>query len=188
MKFLIECLSPLSLWSFLEYKHLSSFVGNKNVLFTHVTGEDMKKLSLLGRVEKKSVKDLGLRRVCLLDFHAPLLKSSDAKNFDFFVFGGILGDYPRKKRTKRLLRGQFHCAVRSLGEVQMSTDTAVIVAMLILKGKRFEDLSFIDKPCFILQKGIFEESLVLPYRYLSKNGKAVLAPGLLNYLKKKEDL
>lgn len=62
------------------------------------------------------------------------LKATDKINLKVFVFGGILGDHPPRDRTKVL---REHTEVlRHLGELQLSTDTAILTAKLIL----FNDL------------------------------------------------
>ncbi len=61
------------------------------------------------------------------------------------IFGGILGDHPPKDRA-----GDFRANfsnVRSLGPVQMTTDTALLVSREILEeGKDLDKLKFVTEP------------------------------------------
>lgn len=65
-----------------------------------------------------------ISKVCLLDPKAPLVLSpADGAPgaFEFFLFGGILGDDPPRDRTGELRKLGFE--TRHLGSVQMTTDT-----------------------------------------------------------------
>jgi len=43
------------------------------------------------------------RNVCMMDMRAEKeLSPSDAKRFEFVIFGGILGDHPPKDKAKEL--------------------------------------------------------------------------------------
>ena len=97
------------------------------------------------------------------------------------MFGGILGDYPPKARTKEL---QIPNAERrNLGKEQMSTDTAVLVVKLIVDGTPLEKIEFKDEIEIEIKEG---ESILLPYRYVVKNKKPVLPAGLIEMLKKQK--
>ena len=100
--YIIEHLEPrLWKWCVIEYKHISQLVRKENVWFTNLK-KGSKELEQYGRVIPQPVKELSLPRSCLLDPDAPItLTPQDAKSFDYFIFGGILGDYPPKKRTKK---------------------------------------------------------------------------------------
>lgn len=65
----------------------------------------------------------------------------------------------------------------------MSTDTAVRVTGEILNGKQLSKLKF--------QNGItleiaHEEEILLPYKYRVENRHVLLAPGLIEFLRKKK--
>ncbi len=168
-------------WCFLEYKHMSKLVGKKNLFFTNIASQ---KLKQLGRVTKKSVAELELDKPCLLDPKAPkLLTPADAKKFNTFVFGGILGDDPPQYRTKDLVFKLRNAPRRNLGTEQMSTDTAVLVTKKIVDGTPFGSIPFSDGIEVHIKKG---ESVLLPYRYVIEKGNPVLAPGLLTYLRKQK--
>lgn len=65
-----------------------------------------------------------ISKVCLLDPRAPrVLSPADGAPgvFEYFLFGGILGDDPPRDRTGELRKLGFE--TRHLGSVQMTTDT-----------------------------------------------------------------
>lgn len=101
------------------------------------------------------------KRVLLLDpAAAQELAPADAANFDYLLFGGILGDDPPQDRTRMLRDMGF--STRHLGSVQMTTDTAVLVAQQVLEyGIPLGDLSFVDHPEVRLRK---KEYVQLPFR------------------------
>ena len=142
------------------------------------------KLASFGKVEPKSVADLKLQKACVLDPEADeTLTPEEAKNFDHFIFGGILGDHPPKERTRDELTAKLPYPAFNLGKLQMSTDTAVIVTKMIKDGKRLEDLQFQES--VEIQISDFE-SCVLPYKYLVIDGKVLIAPGVVEMLKTQE--
>lgn len=91
-------------------------------------------------------KPVDFSRVCLLDLRADQpLTPADASQFEVFLFGGILGDHPPRDRTSALRKLGF--AIRSLGRLQMSTDTAVLTTSLIVdRGRKIEEIAFIEEP------------------------------------------
>ena len=182
MKFVIEHLEPeLYEWCLLEYKHISEIVGKENLIFTNIK-KDQDKLKGFGKIYKQSIKELNFQKICILDPAAEKTLSAEDKNkFDYLVFGGILGDYPMKKRTKAELSDKMNAEKRNIGKKQMSTDTAVYVAKEILKGKSLKDFKFKDEIEIKIDGG---ESIQLPFRYLIINNKPLLPKGLIEYLKK----
>jgi len=184
MKAIIEHLEPeVYPWCLLEYKHISQIVGKENLIFTNVPKKDHSKLLGFGACEEKPFSELEFSNVCLLDPKADeLLKPAD-KKFDYYLFGGILGNYPPEGRTKKAF-GKFKGEQRHIGDKQMSTDTAVNVTHKIVDlGIPFDKLEFVDEPEIVLEEGY---SNILPYRYLSEKGKPVLPEGLFDYLLNEE--
>jgi ribosome biogenesis SPOUT family RNA methylase Rps3 len=180
MIFIIEHLDKLGKWNFIEYKHISSIVGKKNLWFTNCKSGKLKKY---GKVISRSVRELGLERVCVLDPEADgTLSPSDKKKFKFFVFGGILGDFPRRKRTRKEI-ARFFSKHRNLGKKQMTTDNAVYAVKKILSGKKFSELEFLDK--LELKTGKYE-SIILPFRYNIVNGKPLISSELLKFIERKK--
>ncbi len=179
-------------WCMLEYRHISKVVGKDNCWFTNIDPADKKKLEPLGTVHEKSVADLGLKRICLLDLNASgTLAPNDAKEFDYMVFGGILGDNPPRGRTKALRLAlekkakENALGIRDVGPVQMSTNTAVLVAKTILDGTPLEKIPFLDTIQIEMGEG---EEVELPYRYVAgKDGKPILPEGLIEKLMQDEE-
>ncbi len=191
MKFIIEHLeNEMYPWCLLEYKQICSYVGKENFLLTKIPSKDVKKVSQLAIVHTQSVLDLNFKKMCLLDPKAKeILTPSDNKKFSYFLFGGILGDYPEQGRTEKYLTSHLkNVETRNLGNKQMSTDSAVLVAKMILDGTPFEKITFVDEPEIELKKGKITESIILPYRYVVKNGKPLFNKKLITYLKEKESI
>ncbi len=181
MKYIIEHLEPkVFKWCLLEYRHISEIVGKKNLIFTNVKN-GQKLLKPLGKVLKKSVNDLDLKNVCILDLKPGKTLSKSDKKFDYIILGGILGDHPRRRRTARI---KIKAAKRNLGMKQMSTDTAAYVANGLLKGRRMRDFTFYDGINIELGP---KESVHLPYRYVCENNEVVLPGGFIEFLKRKRN-
>jgi len=161
-------------------------VGKDNLWITNVKLGG-KRFAKLGKVFKKSVKDLNLdwKEVCVLDPDADkTLNGKEAKKFKYFVFGGILGDYPPRKRTeKELTRFLPKAKKRNIGKEQMATDNAVYVVLQIAKGKEFEKMEFKDGTEIEMREG---ESVILPFRYVLVDGKPMISKEIVSYLKRKK--
>lgn len=188
MKFIIEHLeSKLYEWCFIEYKHISKIIGKNDLVFTNIKNpQDVSKLIKLGVVKTDSVAKLNLKNACLLDPKARTTLKPNEK-FNYFIFGGILGDFPEQGRTEKYLTSKLkNVEIRNLGKKQMPTDTAVLVTKLITKGKSLQNISFIDNPSIIIKKGKFQEEINLPYRYISKKNKPIISKELIEYLKNKK--
>jgi ribosome biogenesis SPOUT family RNA methylase Rps3 len=169
VKFVIEHLEPeVWEWCQIEYENISRMIGKENLIFTNL-GEECYKLEKFGKCYGESVRDLKLERVCILDPAAEkVLSPEDEKEFDYFVFGGILGDYPPRQRTEVELTKFFPKAgKRHLGKGQFPTDNAVFLSNEILKGKRFEEFEFQDDVEIEIND---VESVILPFRYVLVDG------------------
>ena len=183
--FIIEHLEPkLWEWCIIEYKNISKIIGKKNLWFTNIK-ENGKKLQALGKVIEESIKNLNLKNACVLDPKArEELNSRDSKKFDYFIFGGILGNHPPEKRTEKELSNYIKWAKkRNLGKAQLSTDSAVFVVKQILEGKKLIEMKFQDSAEIKINK---IESVILPYKYPLKNNKVFMSKELVRYLKKKK--
>jgi ribosome biogenesis SPOUT family RNA methylase Rps3 len=174
--YVIEHLEPrLYKWCLIEYSHISHIVGKENLMFTNASSEKLKKL---GKVCRKRAAQVGLSKACVLDpFAGRQLTSKD--RFDYYIFGGILGDEPMQGRTGKEL--VMDCARRNIGREQMSTDNAAYVAKHIINGGSLSGLDFQDDVEIPVRKG---ESVILPFRYVVVEGKPLLAPGLVEHLKR----
>ncbi len=172
-------------WCVIEYKSISKIVGKDYLWITNVK-RGSKELENYGKVFRESIKSMNLKKVCILDPEAKkTLETSDKEKFEYFVFGGILGDYPPRKRTKEELTQFLNLAEsRNIGKEQLSTDNAVFVVSEILHGKKFGDLKFKNE-IEIRINGI--ESTILPYSYPIVNGKPRVSDELVNYLRRRRD-
>jgi ribosome biogenesis SPOUT family RNA methylase Rps3 len=192
MKYIIEHLDGrLYKWCFLEYKHAAKLVGKDNIIFTNlITDNSKERLSKYGKTSKKSVADINKvtsKRICVLDPNASKeLTTADKNRFDYLIFGGIMGDYPPKKRTKgfctKMKEKEIKFETRNMGKEQMSTDTAVLVSKMIMDGRKFSNIKF--KDTIIIEINDSEE-VELPFRYVIESGSPVLPPGLVDHLKKR---
>src|SRR3989344_5344964 len=109
MIFVIEHLEKeMYNWCLIEYKHISDFVGKNNLLITNVKKKDISKLKNIALTDSRSVLKLKLKKACLLDAKSNrTLTSKDSKSFDYFIFGGILGDFPEQGRTEKYLTNKL---------------------------------------------------------------------------------
>jgi|TARA_B100002003_G_C14063429_1_gene511841 ribosome biogenesis SPOUT family RNA methylase Rps3 len=180
MKYIIEHLEPeLSKWCMIEYKHISQTVGKENIIFSNIT-EPSLKLKPFGEIKEESVNEIQPNNACILDPRAEKTLSPD-DTFDYLIFGGILGDDPPQDRTAEIT---IQAEKRNLGNKQMSTNTAVLVAKKISEGKPLEKLEFEDEIEIPMKDG---ESVILPFRYLIENHKPVLPEGLKQMLKDQDE-
>ncbi|KAI9102636.1 SAM-dependent RNA methyltransferase [Phlyctochytrium arcticum] len=195
-KYIVEHMEPeLDEWSELEYTHISQRVGPSNLYLTHLQPTLLANLpaQLIATNPVTTTKAVGeldeckKEEVILLDPAATEeLKPEDGEKFGWLLFGGILGDDPPRDRTSELRRQGF--TTRHLGPVQMTTDTAVLVARKVIEEKiPLSDLRFVDRPEVKLGK---KETVELPFRYLvdEATGGPKLPPGLIGLLKKSNDV
>lgn len=191
MKFIIEHLEPeLYEWCLIEYMHISDIVGKNNLIFTNVKDKkENSKLKKLGNVSEKSVSGLGLRGICVLSqYSKKQLTTKDKNRFRYFIFGGILGDNPARKRTnsivKLLEKSRVKFEERTLGNKQMPTDSAVYVAKKILDGGKLSDFRFVDDLEIEISGN---ESINLKFRYVVDKNKVIISKKLVDYLRKRKE-
>lgn len=124
--------------------------------------------------------------VCLLDPRAKEdLSVGDKKEFEYLLFGGILGDHPPRDRTSELLKLHPGLLVgKRLGDKQMTTDTAIRVTQMIMRDLvPLNEIPFVDYPEFRFNK---HEATEMPFRYVldEKTNKPILPEGMLDLIKK----
>ncbi len=181
--YIIEHLEPeLWPWCIIEYENMAKLVGKKRMWFTNIQKKDVSKLEKFGKVFTESVKTMDLQDTCVLDPESKiLLTPKDSQEFQYFIFGGILGDHPPKKRTElELTKFIKDTKTRNIGKEQFSTDSAVYVTDQILSGKNFSELKFQDVVDIKLND---VETVTLPFRYPLINGKPNITKKLIKYLK-----
>ncbi|KAJ9061321.1 hypothetical protein DSO57_1021780 [Entomophthora muscae] len=172
---------------------MANIVGGDNLIFTNVTEVDISKMPKNinpSNCHKASIEGLNLdiKKVCLLDQEASkVLSPEDIEEFDYLLFGGILGDEDTeameclvKDRTSELRKLGF--PTRHLGAAQMTTDGAVLTSKIILEDKiPFEEIKFVDHPEVKVSKN---ESTIMPFRYvMDSKGKPIMAPGMVELFK-----
>ena len=191
MKFIIEHLEPkLFDWCMIEYGHISKIVGKNNLIFTNIKNKnEAKKLKKYGEVYENNISELNFKDICVLtQYSEKTLTTNDKNEFRYFVFGGILGDNPAKKRTNEIINNlkkrKIKFETRNLGNMQMPTDVAVFAAKKILYGKKLSDLRFVDKVEVEINEN---ESVALPFRYIVDNKKLVISEKLVEYLRKRKE-
>lgn len=188
MGYVIEHLeNELYEWCLIEYEHISRIVGKGNLIFTNIKNKDIPKLKKYGTVYKKGISELYFEKICILSqYSKKTLTKNDKNKFQYFVFGGILGDNPAKNRTnfliKKLKNSKVKFEARNLGDVQMPTDNAVFVAKKIIDGAKFHQMKFCDNVEIEINEN---ESVTLPFRYAIDNNKLVISEKLIEYLRKR---
>lgn len=176
-------------WCKLEYQHIRERVGKDSLLICNIASSDAKQLRDINTTTQSVVDyNFGVPKsqMCLLDMRATdSLVPDDAKRFSFFVFGGILGDHPPRDRGKAMRDAGF--SLRRLGDRQMTTDTAVIVAQRILQqGQTLDAIPFIDDPDIPCGD---KDTTTMPFRYIKlPDGQPLLAPGMRENLSKSLDM
>lgn len=191
MKFIIEHLEPeLFEWCLIEYGHISKIVGKENLIFTNMKNKnEASKLKKIGNVLEKSVSELRFQNICVLSqYGAKTLETNDETKFEYFVFGGILGDKPAKRRTediiKELKQNKVKFEERNLGSAQMPTDNAIYASKKILDGSKLNDLKFIDEVEVQINEN---ESVNLPFRYIIDNNNLIISEKLVEHLRKRKE-
>lgn len=186
-------------WVELEYMHMRTLAGpGARVHFTHLSQSSCKTLGSLfasrgdrtqladASAHQESVMDLmkasgvPLEKVCLLDPKAEreLSPEDGDGRFEWFLFGGILGDDPPRDRTGELRVLGF--PTRHLGPVQMTTDTALGVTKLVVQDKvPLSKIPYVDHPTIVFNS---KESVEMPFRYITQNGEPKLPPGMKEHL------
>lgn len=181
MKAIIEHLEgKLSKWVLLEYEHASSIVGRNNLTFTNVKGKaDRKTLERFGRVTEKSVSELELKNLLVLDPSAK--KALGPLDFSAtVVIGGICGDNPRQGRTFALLTSVLKKPkTRNIGKPQFTIDGAAYVAKRISEGAHLGEIKVKPKLALELNEC---ETVEIPLAY----PEGFVTPGLSEMLKRKK--
>ncbi|KAJ7068762.1 SAM-dependent RNA methyltransferase [Mycena amicta] len=185
-------------WVELEYAHMRTLAGpSAQIHFTHLSSASRSSLSsVFGSSEgladarchqagvlelmKERVVGAALQKVCLLDPKGEkALAPEDGDGlFEWFLFGGILGDDPPRDRTSELRVLGF--PTRHLGPIQMTTDTALGVTKKVVHDKiPLDKIPYIDFPTIRFNA---KESVEMPFRYIADENEPVLPPGMRKLL------
>lgn len=174
-------------WCKIEYENSAKLIAPWKLIISNIDNNE----KISGKnieLNKQSVKDLAIdwKRVCVLDPKAEkVLEPSDKEKFDYFVFGGILGDEEFNGRTGVELTNSLpqDVSLRHIGKKQFSTDNALFVTKLILTGTKLSSIPMQWQ--FELEINDIE-SIILPYCYPLVNGKPQISDELVKYLKNKK--
>lgn len=183
-------------WVELEYSHMRTLAGrDAHVHFTNLSktscqsltatfqapspgssGSDLAEVSchIYGVIDL--INDQSKESVCLLDPKAEreLSPEDGDGRFEYFLFGGILGDDPPRDRTSELRVLGF--PTRHLGPVQMTTDTALGVTKLVVKdGISLSKIPYVDFPTIRFNS---RESVEMPFRYIADGREPRLPHGM----------
>jgi len=180
MQYIIEHLEPMSEWLGLEYRHCAEIAS---VLFTNVTNKSEQETigDFAKWTEKSCLKHLGANEAIVLDPKAEqLLEPADFKKHTAIVIGGILGDAVPRGRTYEKITNKLNSVPRSLGPYQLSIDGATFLAKRIEEGHTLMDLEVANQPKIQISEN---EETTLHYAIPVFDGKPIITPGLLDYLK-----
>ncbi|RXW15306.1 hypothetical protein EST38_g10548 [Candolleomyces aberdarensis] len=190
-------------WVELEYAHMRTLAGPySQVHFTHLSKASSDSLDAAfaksdteaaassgkakaichsaGVLELMKERGVPLSKVCLLDPKAEKVLSPEDGDgeFEWFLFGGILGDDPPRDRTSELRVLGF--PNRHLGPVQMTTDTALGVTKLVVQDKkRLDEIPYVEFPTIHFNS---KESVEMPFRYIANGSEPLLPPGMKELL------
>ncbi|TFK32396.1 SAM-dependent RNA methyltransferase [Crucibulum laeve] len=185
-------------WVELEYAHMRILAGqNGHVQFTHLSKSSCDFLNTAFASSKENslakaschqagiinlLADTGipLNKVCLLDPKAEkeLSPEDGDGRFEWFLFGGILGDDPPRDRTSELRVLGF--PTRHLGPIQMTTDTALGVTKIVVQDKvPLDKIPYVDHPTIRFNS---KESVEMPFRYIADCSEPRLPPGMKKLL------
>ncbi|CAD6579234.1 MAG: hypothetical protein ASARMPREDX12_009101 [Alectoria sarmentosa] len=191
ISYIVEHLDPeLGPWSTLEYRSIAQESAKAGVrFFLSSVPQAMSLPPELRDFESLTIEHLSVEelfqedkgRVCLLDPAATVeLSPDDGTKFNVFLFGGILGDDPPRDRTSELRKKGFRG--RSLGPIQMTTDTAVRVTRTVIQQKvPLKDIPYVDYPELQIDE---HESTEMPFRYVKTvDGLPCMPEGMMDLIK-----
>ncbi|KAJ7291451.1 SAM-dependent RNA methyltransferase [Mycena rebaudengoi] len=182
-------------WIELEYAQMRILAGpNAQIHFTHLPSASREAFLVLDLINERIHGAPVLDKVCLLDPKAEhALSPEDGDRFEWFLFGGILGDDPSRDRTSELRALGF--PTRHLGPVQMTTDTALCVTKMVVddKGKLYrlsrrpsnlcqfhwDKIPYVEFPTAVFNP---MESVEMPFRYITEGTEPKLPPGMRELL------
>ncbi|HDI12220.1 MAG TPA: hypothetical protein ENF63_01355 [Candidatus Bathyarchaeota archaeon] len=186
--FVIEHLEPeIGKWLYIEYMHTSEIAGKDKLMFTNVkNSKDAELLSKLGTVKHESfARIFAPEKIIILDPKASKkLRPEDFMGKEAVIIGGILGDYPPRGRTEKLVAAKLPTAtIRNIGREQFSIDGAVYMAKLVGEGRKLEEIPIMNGLTIKLNE---HAEIFLPYAYPLKGKRPVIHKDLIEYLRSEE--
>ncbi|SCV72143.1 BQ2448_4837 [Microbotryum intermedium] len=188
-------------WVSLEYSQMLHLASPSQVIFSSLSSQSVLSLDQLLKsrgaskasyraearniLELMQVEGIALNKVCLLDPKAEKVVSiEDREEFEWFLFGGILGDDPPRDRTGELRKLGF--PTRHLGPIQMTTDTALGVTKMVVQDQiPLNKIPFVDHPTIRFDE---IESVEMPFRYVADaQGEPILPKGMKELLREDMD-
>ena len=170
-----------------ESKEKTSQLEEKTSQLEKKLREEMKIIEK--RANMTDAEKFAEKKICVLSqYGGKTLETNDKNKFEYFVFGGILGDKPAKRRTediiKELNQNKIKFEERNLGSAQMPTDNAVYASKKILGGAKLNELKFIDEVEVQINDN---ESVSLPFRYVVDNNNLIISEKLVKHLRKRKE-
>jgi len=171
----------LSEWLLLEYKHCLDIWGN--ILFSNIPISWKQNNVFINSIANHIYDEYRDKTFIVLD---PLaeeeLSTHDFYGVDGIIVGGILGNEKFTGKTKKYISDNVkNKKVRNLGKIQLPIDISVFVAKMIYLGVPLKSIELTKEVELEWGEG---ESTILPYGYPIIDGKIIITPGLIEYLKK----
>ncbi len=185
-RIIIENMEEPTPWVLGEYVNSYRIAGER-LLITNVNREMIE--ALWAKEPRLQATVRPVREVCrgrktlLLDPDSSVrLNPRLLPRYDCAVVGGIMGDYPRKGRT-RIIRESIPWAdTANLGPDQFSVDGTVYILVEILRGRRLEDIPVIRRPSLEVETPFGRYIVELPFAYPLIDGKPLISDDVLRYL------
>ena len=169
-------------WLLSEYSFVAELFKGR-VVFTNVTNNEMlKSLKKLANATPRNLREflvvsnIPLNKVIVLDPSAEeVLRPEDLSNTEVVVIGGIMGDYPPKKRTRELITSKLPEATsRNLGKEQLTIAGAAFVLKKISEGLTLREIDIRFGLTVRLTLLNSDVEIFLPYAFPYEKGKPVL--------------
>lgn len=191
-RIVIENMEDPTPWVVGEYLH-SYRIAGKRILVSNAPIkmiETLKKMEPELEATPQPASEVCRRKKTLLldpDAHTrldPIL----LRRYDCVVVGGIMGDYPRKGRTKIIRETMPWADTANIGPEQFSVDGTVYVIVSMLEGKRLEDIPVVKRPEIEIRTPLGSYTLELPFAYPLVDGKPLISEDVIWYLSRIEGL
>jgi ribosome biogenesis SPOUT family RNA methylase Rps3 len=171
----------LSEWLLLEYKH--SLDIWENILFSNIPISWKQNSVFKNSITKHIYDEFNDKTFIVLDpVGRDELSPTDFYDVDGIIVGGILGNEKFTGKTKKYITDNVrNKKVRNLGKIQLPIDIAVFVTKMIYLGVPLKSIELTKEVELEWDEG---DSTILPYGYPIIDGKIIITPGLIEYLKK----